>query len=140
TIAESKRISEDRIQQNPALRDWFANRHEPRGPGMNQAISIIKEVGDQLGDEIAVGAGMDDQGQPIAPVVLAQLKEPAGFHAFFDREVQKLGGAHKGPQVQWVEDRRTAQPTSSTTAGNSGGIAVHVWIAGDVLVASRKPH
>ena len=138
TIAESNRIIEERIQQNPALRDWFANRHEPRGPGLNHAISTIKEFGDQLGDEIAVGAGMDDQGQPIAPVVLAQLKEPAGFHAFFDREVQKLGGANKGPQVQWVEDPHTAQPTSSTTDANSGDKEIYVWIAGDVLVASPK--
>ena len=139
TIAESNRIIEERIQQNPALRDWFANRHEPRGPGMNQAISTIKEFGDQLGDEIAVGAGMDDQGQPIAPIVLAQLKEPAGFHAFFDREVQKLGSASKGPQVQWVEDPHTAQSTSSTTdAAKSGDKQLYVWIAGDVLVASPK--
>src|SRR2546423_3516682 len=64
TIAESNRIIEERIQQNPALKDWFANRHEPRGPGMNQAISTIKEFGDQLGDELAVGAGMSDSGDP----------------------------------------------------------------------------
>src|SRR5437762_300949 len=139
TIAESNRIIEERIQQNPALRDWFANRREPRGPGVNHAISTIKEFGEQLGDEIAVGAGMDDQGQPIEPIVLAQLKEPAGFHAFFDREVQKLGGASKGPQVQWVEDPHTVQSTSSTTdARNSGDKQIYVWIAGDVLVASPK--
>src|SRR5216684_1640575 len=90
TIAESNRIIEERIQQNPALKDWFENRREPRGPGMNHAISTIKEFGDQLGDEIAVGAGMDDQGQPVGPVVLSELKDPAGFRAFFDAEVQKL--------------------------------------------------
>jgi len=139
TIAESNRIIEERIQQNPALRDWFANRREPRGPGVNHAISTIKEFGEQLGDEIAVGAGMDDQGQPIEPIVLAQLKEPAGFHAFFDREVQKLGGASKGPQVQWVEDPHTAQPTGSTTdARGSNDKQIYVWITGDVLVASPK--
>src|ERR1051326_5668125 len=139
TIAESNRIIEERIQQNPALRDWFANRHEPRGPGMNQAISAIKDFGEQLGDEIAVGAGMDDQGQPIEPIVLAQLKEPAGFHAFFDNEVQKLGGAAKGPRVQWVDDPRTAQTSSSTTDATKGGDReMYVWIAGDVLVASPK--
>jgi len=139
TIAESNRIIEERIQQNPALRDWFANRHEPRGPGMNQAISTIKEFGEQLGDEIAVGAGMDDQGQPVEPVILAQLKEPAAFHAFFDSEVQKLGGANKGPQVQWVEDPRAAQVAGPTTdAAKGSDKQMYVWIAGDVLVASPK--
>src|SRR5439155_22787711 len=79
TIAESNRIIEERIQQNPALRDWFEHRKERKGPAMNEAISVIKEFGEQLGDEIAVGAGMDDQGQPVEPIVLAELKNPAGF-------------------------------------------------------------
>jgi hypothetical protein len=133
SIAESNRIIEERIQQTPALHAWFASRQEPRGPGMNQAISTIKEFGDQLGDEIAVGAGMNDQGQPSDVLVLAQLKNPAGFRAFFDSEVQKLGGTGKGPQVQWIDDPGTAQPASS-----AGEKQLYVWIAGDVLVASPK--
>ncbi len=95
TIAESNRIIEERIQQNPALRDWFANRDERHGPGMNQAISTIKDFGEQLGEEIAVGAGLNDQGQPSEPIVLAQLKNPAGFRAFADNEMQKLSSSGK---------------------------------------------
>ncbi len=132
TIAESNRIIEERVQQNPALRDWFENRHQPKGPGMNQAITTIKEFGDQLGEEIVAGAVMSNSGDP-EPVVLAELKNPAGFRAFFDAEVQKLGGQGKGPQVQWVEDPKTAQP-----AANSGNGPIYVWIAGDILVASPK--
>lgn len=138
TIAESNRIIEERIQQNPALREWFDNRGEPRGPGMNQAISVIKEFGDQLGDEIAVGAGMSDQGQPAEPIVLAELKNPADFRPFFDSEVQKLAGAGKAPQVQWVEDPQTAQPAASSATAGTGDKQIYVWIAGDVLVASPK--
>ncbi len=133
TIVESNRIIEERIQQNPALRDWFANRQGSRGPGMNQSISMIKDFGDQLGDEIAVGASMNDQGQPSEPIVLAQLKNPAGFHAFVDNEIQKLGGAGKGPQLQWIDDPKAAQPSATATDKQ-----LYVWIAGDVLVASPK--
>ena len=96
-----------------ALRDWFESRREPRGPGMNHAVSVIKEFGDQLGDEIAVGAGMSDKGDPVEPIVLAELKNPAGFRAFFDSEVLKLGGQGKTPPVQWVEDPKTAQPAAA---------------------------
>ena len=85
TIAESNRIIEERVQQNPALRDWFANRREPRGPVSNQVMPVIKEFSEQLGEEIAVGAGIDDQGTPVGPVVLAELKNPTGFRAFFGR-------------------------------------------------------
>src|SRR5882724_7566640 len=136
TIAESNRIIEERIQQNPALKDWFANRREPRGPGMNQAIATIKDFGEQLGDEIAVGASMNDSGQPQAPIVLAELKNPAGFRAFFDAEVQKLAGAGKAPQVQWIDDPKTS-PSIEVPANPSKSVdRIYVWISGDVLVAS----
>jgi hypothetical protein len=136
TIAESNRIIEEKIQQNPALRDWFQNRREP---GMNSAIGAIREFGDQLGEEIAVGAGMNDKGEPVEPLVLAELKNPAGFRAFFDVEVQKLAGAGKNrPQVRWVDDPRTAQATASPDSGKTSEKEIYVWIAGDVLVGSPR--
>ena len=137
TIAESNRIIEERIQQNPALKDWFENRREPRGPGMNHAITVIREFGEQLGDELAVAAGMSDSGEPVEPIVLAELKNPAGFRAFFDAEVLKLAGQGKAPQVQWVEDPKTAQPATNTATKGSDK-QIYVWIAGDILVASPR--
>ena len=133
SIVESNRIIEERIQQNPALKDWFASQQKS-GPGMNHAIATIKDFGDQLGDEIAVGAGMNDQGQPSEPIVLAQLNNPGGFRAFFDSEVQKLSSNGKAPQVQWVDDPQNAQPGAATT----GDHQLYFWISGDILVASPK--
>ena len=138
TIAESHRIMQERIQQNPALREWFQNRGDAKGPAVDQAISVIKEFGDQLGDEIAVSASMDDQGNPAGPIVLAELKNPAGFHAFFDSEVQKMAGGGKGPQIQWVDDPRTAQPLANSSGAGTKVKELYVWINGDVLVASPK--
>jgi FecR protein/Putative zinc-finger len=135
SIVESNRIIEEKIQQNPALRDWFQNRREP---GLNSAMGAIREFGDQLGDEIAVGAGMSDKGEPVEPLVLAQLKNPGGFRAFFDAEMQKLASSgKKGPQVHWVDDPNTAQPAASSTAKTSDK-DIYVWITGDVLVGSPK--
>jgi len=133
SIVESNRIIEERIQQNPALKDWFATQQGQRGPGMSQAITTIKEFGDQLGEEIAVGAGMNDSGQPSEPIVLAQLKNPGGFRAFFDAEIQKLNTSGKAPQVQWIDDPLNAQAIPST-----GDKQLYVWISNDVLVASPK--
>ena len=133
TIVESNRIIEEKIQQNPALHDWFQGHREP---GMNSAMTAIRDFGDQLGDEIAVGAGMDDKGEPVAPIVLAELKNPGGFHAFFDAEMQKLNADGKNrPQIRWIDDPKTAQ---ATTDAKSGDKEVIVWINGDVLVASPK--
>ena len=132
TIAESNRIIEERIQQNPELRDWFASQRGPRGPAMNQAVATIKEFGNQLGDEIAISAGMNDQGQPTDPIVLAQLKNPAGFRSFVDNEVQKLSANGKAPQVQWIDDPRKAEAAATTDK------QLYAWINGDLLVASPK--
>jgi hypothetical protein len=135
TIVESNRIIEEKIQQNPALRDWFQNNREP---GMNNAIGAIREFGDQLGEEIAVGAGMNEKGEPVEPLVLAELKNPAGFRAFFDTQMTRLGGEGKNrPQIQWIDDPRTAQAASTDTAANKNK-EIYVWIAGDVLVGSPK--
>lgn len=139
TIAESNRIIEERIQQNPALRDWFANRQDRRGPGMDHAVSVVREFGEQLGDEIAVGAGMNDDGVGESPIVLAELKNPAGFRAFYDAELQKLAGQGKAPEVQWVEDPRApAAANNSNATTKTGSKELYVWIAGDILVASTR--
>lgn len=136
TIAESNRLIEEKIQQNPALRDWF---QEHRAPGMNTAVAAIREFGEQLGEEIAVGAGMNEKGEPVAPLVLAELKDPAGFRAFFDAQIQKLGSDGKNrPQVHWIDDPRTAQPASNTDSNKVVGKDIYVWISGDVLVGSPK--
>ena len=133
SIVDSNRIIEERIQQNPALKDWFASHQGQRGHGMSQAITAIKDFGDQLGEEIAVGAGMNDKGLPSEPIVLAQLKNPGGFRAFFDAEVQKLNTSGKAPQIQWVDDPQNAQANSA-----AGDKQLYVWISGDILVGSPK--
>ncbi len=132
TIAESNRIIQDRIQQNPELRDWFASQRGPHGPAMNDVVTTIKEFGDQLGDEIAIGAGMSDQGQPTEPIVLAQLKNSGGFRAFADGEMQKLSKNGKTPQIQWVDDPRQPQAPAASDK------QLYAWINGDMLVASPK--
>jgi hypothetical protein len=135
TITQSNRIIEERIQQNPALRDWFANRREPRGPASTQAMSVIKEFSDQLGEEMAIGAGIDDQGNPIGPIVLAELKNPAEFRAFFDAEMQKLAAENKNmPTVQWIDDPNNPPSSSAANAQKQ----IFMWIAGDVLAAGPK--
>lgn len=133
TIVESNRLIEEKIQQNPALSEYFKNR---RDHGINNAIAAVRDFGEQLGDEIAVGAGMDDKGEPVQPLILAELKNPGGFRAFVDDQVQKLDPNKKDrPEIEWIDDPRTAQAPTVTTARHKN---IYVWINGDVLVGSPK--
>jgi hypothetical protein len=136
TIIESNRIIEEKIQQNPALSEWFKNRREP---GMNNAIAAIRDFGEQLGEEIAVGAAMDEKGEPVQPLILAELKNPTGFRAVVNAQVQKLSSAgKKGPEIHWIDDPRTAQATATDPAAKDLDKQIYVWINGDVLVGSPK--
>ncbi len=57
---------------------------------MDQVVETIRQFGDYLGDEIAVSVSMDEKGEPGEPLVLAELKNSAGFravHRTADREV-----------------------------------------------------
>ncbi|HEX6187091.1 MAG TPA: FecR domain-containing protein [Pyrinomonadaceae bacterium] len=136
TIIESNRIIEEKIQQNPALSEWFKNR---RAPGMNNAIAAIRDFGEQLGEEIAVGAAMDEKGEPVQPLILAELKNATGFRAFVDAQVQKLSASgKKGPEILWIDDPLTAQATATDPAAKNSEKQIYVWINGDVLVGSPK--
>ena len=85
TIAESHRIMQERLSQNPALREWWEKeRSGKHGPNMDQVMTTIREFGDYLGDEIAVSVSMDDKGEPVEPLVLAELKNSAGFRQFLE--------------------------------------------------------
>jgi ferric-dicitrate binding protein FerR (iron transport regulator) len=136
TIVESNRIIEEKIQQNPALQEWFKNR---RDPGMNNAIAAMRDFGDQIGDEIAVGAAMDGKGEPVQPLILAELKNAAGFRAFVDAQVQKHSSSgKKGPEIHWIDDPRTAQATPADPAAKDSHKQIYVWINGDVMVGSPR--
>jgi hypothetical protein len=136
TIAESHRIMEERIKQNAALREWWLKDHggPERQAEISEVINKVRQFGDLLGDEIAVGAEMDDSGKPIGPVVMATLKDANGFRSLLDEQLKSLGNKEKGgPSVQIVDDQFKA---TSQSDGEIRGGTVYVWINGDLLVAS----
>ena len=138
TIAESHRIMQERINQNPALRQWYEKeRADQRGPKMDQVISTVREFGEYLGDEVAVSLSMNDKGEPDSPLVLAELKNSAGFRQFLEQQIAKYGGNQQGkPTLQFVDDPLTATDASSE-AGKKGD-KLYIWINGDLFAASPK--
>ena len=134
TIAESDRIIQERIGQNAALREWWEKTRERSGRGQNmgQVIQTIREFGDYLGDEIAVSVSMDDKGQPVAPLVLAELKNSAGFRQFLEQQIAKYGGEQSKPNIRFVENPLKAPADS----GETGGKELYVWIQDDLFAAS----
>ena len=129
TIAESQRIIQQRMEQNPALREFLAK--ERSGHNMGEAMATIREFGNYLGDEIAVSVSMDEKGEPNAPIVLAELKDAAGFRKALEEQIAKHPIGEGKPSIQFVDDPTTATGASTTET-------LFVWIQNDLFVASPK--
>ncbi|HEX8097724.1 MAG TPA: FecR domain-containing protein, partial [Pyrinomonadaceae bacterium] len=133
TLTESQRIMQERINQNPALKEWWEKRRPAqREAGFEQVLGRVREFGEKLGDEIAVGAEMDATGKPVGPLVLATLKDPQGFRATLDQQLKSLTGEGR-PSVNVIDDPLAAtQPADK----EQGGKEVFIWIREDLVAAS----
>lgn len=150
TIAESHRIMQERISQNPALREWWEKeRAGKHGPNMDQVMATIREFGDYLGEEIAVSVSMDGKGEPTAPLVLAELKNSAGFRQFLEQQIAKYAGNAQGrPQVRFVDDPLSATPATPATPATAATVTspeagrkvdeLFIWIHDDLFAASPR--
>jgi hypothetical protein len=131
TIVESHRIMQERINQNAALKEWWEKEQSGNhGPNVDQVINSIREFGDYLGEEIAVSVSLNEKNQPVAPVVLAELKNSNGFRAFLEQQVAKYAKSTDKPAIRFVEDPLTA------TVPTEKGKTLFVWIQNDLFAAS----
>jgi hypothetical protein len=136
TIAESHRVIQERISQNPALREWWEKEQSGRQQNMDQAIETIRQFGDYLGDEIAVSVALNGNTKPDAPLVLAELKNSIGLREFMEQQIAKYSAGQTGkPEIQFVEDPSKA--TASSTDGDKKE-QLYVWIQNDLFAASPK--
>jgi phosphopantetheine adenylyltransferase len=131
TIVESHRIMQERINQNAALKQWWDKEQSGHhGPNVDQVINSIREFGDYLGEEIAVSVSLNDKNEPVAPVVLAELKNSNGFRGFLEQQVAKYAKSADKPDIRFVDDPSTA------TAPAEKGKTIFVWIQNDLFAAS----
>ena len=135
TIVESHRIMEERINQNPALKQWWDKERAGKGPNVNQVMGTIKEFGEYLGDEVAVSVSMDEKGEPASPLVLAELKNSAGFQQLIEQQMAKFGQQGRSP-VRFVSDPLTASVTAVEPGKKNEEL--FVWIQNNLFAASPK--
>jgi hypothetical protein len=133
SITESHRIIQERMSQNPALREWWEKEQAGRAQNMDQVVETIRQFGSHLGDEIAVSVSMNEKGEPGEPLVLAELTDANGFRGVLEQQIAKLSaGGHNGPEIQFVED-----PLHATDAGTKNE-RLYIWIQNNLFAASPK--
>ncbi len=133
SIAESHKVIQERMSQNPALREWWDKEQANKPHNMDQVIETIRQFGEYLGEEIAVSVSLDGNTKPNAPLVLADLKNSNGLREFIEQQVTRYSAGQTGkPEIQFVED------PSSAVAATDTNERLYVWIQNDLMVASPK--
>ena len=139
TLAESNKIIQERLAQNPELSQWWDKEQgSSRGKEQwNTVVSKIAEFGEQIGDEIVVTAQLarTGKGEPDGPLVLTTLKNPSSFRSYVEGQLSTLSlNSKKSPGVRFIDDPMSAMKTTAANASSD----LYVWINGDVLAASPK--
>lgn len=148
SLAESQKVMQERIKQNPALAEW-SKSGKGSGVGLDdETLSRIREFGSQLGDEIVVSASMDAKGEPSGVLVLSTVKDAANFRNYLGQEAARLTKeAGKTLNIKLVDDPNNAAlvtPLTTEPSKNAGGTRVgerselYVWINNDIFAASPK--
>jgi hypothetical protein len=154
SLAESQRIMQERISQNPALAEWWKG-NKGDGLGINeQTLARVREFGSQLGEEIVVSAEMDAKGEPNGVLVLGEVKNAASFRTYLDGQLASFAkGLGDVPNVRIVDDPMTAKATNTSVSTTVNGSAktkdvsaknaatkseVFVWIHNDIFAASPQ--
>jgi hypothetical protein len=150
TIAESQRIMQERISQNPALAEWWKGS-KGGGSGVNeQMLARVREFGSQLGEEIVVSAEMNAKGEPNGLLVLGEVKNAESFRTYLDGQLANFAKESKNaPNVRFIDDPLTATVASPLTPTTVDGSAksknaatkseeVFVWIHNDIFAASPQ--
>ena len=138
-LAESNKIIEERLNQNPELSQWW-DREQASSRGKQEwdkVISKIGEFGAQLGDEIVVTAQLtkNGNGEPDGPLVLTTVKDPGAFRSYVESQLTTLSAdSKKAPGVRFVDDPINENGAAAVDAKPD----LFVWINGDVLAASPK--
>jgi hypothetical protein len=153
-LAESQRIMQERISQNPTLAEWWKGK-KGDDIGLNeQTIARVREFGSQLGEEIVVSAEMNAKGEQDGILVLSELKDAAKFRTYLDEQLtrfaKELGDA---PNVRFIDDPMTATlatPSTPATVNESAKSKdtpakkitpkseVFVWIHNGIFAASPQ--
>ncbi|MEO8197211.1 MAG: FecR domain-containing protein [Thermoanaerobaculia bacterium] len=143
SLGTAWQIVQQRVAENPLLGEWWSDHFaDPQDEaGIAQAIAELERFGSELGAEIVVAidlpTGVESAGNPAghAPVMLAEVADPARFSPLLDEEIARLNSRPPGARGEASAAphlRRVTDPASETAADHQ----LLVWLTGDLLLAS----
>lgn len=126
-LAAARQVFSSRLADSELLRQWWQREIVARGVDTQIETSLdrLQRFGDAIGDEVVVAVPASVLGKAGAPVILAQLDDPAGLRALVEAELAAHGG--DASPVRLVDD-----PTVPVAPGTE----LLIWLDGDLAVAA----
>lgn len=126
TLGEASQLFEDRLQQSPELRNWWAQQQKGNGPKLEDVLNQLKTFSSYLGDEVDIA--VSKAGTKYGPaVVLARVRQD-GLEDFLQKENRQLNSDPSKAALQVVHNPAAIAPAS--------GHPLFVYLSKDLLIAS----
>jgi len=110
TLGQANLLFQDRLQQSPALRDWWKQQQKGSGPKLQDLLDEVKNFSSYLGDEVVFA--VDKEGPNYsAPVILARVHQP-GLDTFLLTESKRYNTNPSQVELQIVRDPWSFIPTA----------------------------
>ena len=90
SLARAHEILIRRVSESRVLRPWWEENVGEHSEQVAAAIAEIRDLGSFFGREVVIVFGADNG----APVILAELNDPAGFKAYLEDRLVRLQGEH----------------------------------------------
>ncbi|HBY59256.1 MAG TPA: hypothetical protein DEH78_05510 [Solibacterales bacterium] len=130
TLADAHRIFSQKVQQSPALREWWeAKSNRSNGLTLQQTIDEIRALSDFLGEEIVLLATAGANGGIDAPVFAAELKRQ-GLKEFVEAEIRKIAPEARDVKLHFAE--------TAAAIGADGENALTVYAGQGVVAVSSS--
>ncbi len=126
TLGEASQIFQERLQQSPALRNWWKQQQKGNGPKLQDVLEQVKTFSSYLGDEIVFAVAKDGSTYSSA-VLLARVRQP-GLEGFVQN-----AGRHSSSNSGHVAMQTVRDPWAVTPAP---GHPLLVYINNDLMIAS----
>lgn len=126
TLSEAGRLFHDRLQQSPALREWWKQQQKNHGPKLDDLFTHVQKFSSYLGDEVVFAAGKSN-GAYSAPVILARVRQP-GLEGFLLKESAALKSDRSQEALQIIHDPAAIRPSKDQP--------LLVYLDNDLMIAS----
>jgi len=126
TLGEASQLFQERLQQSPALRDWWKEQQRGKGPKIGDVIEQLKTFSGYLGDEIVFAVAKNGTTYS-SPVVLARVRR-AGLESFLQSEMKRFNRDGNQAAMQIVHDLSAVSPSPNR--------AFLVYVNNGMLVAT----